>query len=79
MLGLYAPGDGHVNDRSRGSGRRLARMHLVPSLILSGSGVVVAAMAFYNRRDARWQRAMPLIMAIAIGQVLLGVAGELFR
>jgi uncharacterized membrane protein YfcA len=54
-------------------------MHLIPSLMLSGSGVVVAAVAFYNRRDTRWQRAMPLIMAIAIGQVLLGVAGELSR
>ena len=60
-------------------GHTLGGMHLIPSLILSGSGVVVAAVAFYNRRDPRWQRAMPLIMAIAVGQVLLGVAGELFR
>jgi multisubunit Na+/H+ antiporter MnhB subunit len=47
-------------------------MNLLPSIILSASGVIVAALAFYYRNDRSWQRAMTWIMAVAIGQVVLG-------
>lgn len=42
-------------------------------VILSLAGVLVAGVAFANRRKPEWQRAMPAIMVIAIGQVVLGV------
>jgi hypothetical protein len=46
---------------------------LIPSLILSGSGVAVAAVAFAHRGDPAWQRGMATIMGLAIMQVVLGV------
>ena len=46
---------------------------LTPGNILSFSGVVVAGLAFVNRDRPDWQRAMPVVMAIAIGQVILGM------
>ena len=46
---------------------------LVPSVLLSASGLIVAAVAFFHRDDPDWRRAMVPIMAIAIAQVTLGV------
>jgi len=48
-------------------------MNLVPAMILSGSGVGVAAVAFYRRDDPEWQRGMVWIMGLAIVQVVLGI------
>jgi hypothetical protein len=48
-------------------------MGLVSSLILSGSGVAVAAIAFYNRDKPEWHRDMPRILFLAVMQVVLGV------
>jgi hypothetical protein len=45
---------------------------LIPALLLSGPGVAVAAIAYYNRDRPGWQRDMPKLMALAIGQVALG-------
>ena len=41
-------------------------------LLLSGSGVIVAAVAFLNRDKPDWQRGMSRIMIIAVMQVVLG-------
>jgi hypothetical protein len=56
---------------------RLADVHLVPAMILSASGVIVATAAFLHRRDPRWLRSMPVIMGMAIMQVMLGVVSGL--
>jgi hypothetical protein len=48
-------------------------MGFLSSLILSGSGVAVAAIAFYNRAKPGWQRDMPRILSLAVMQVALGV------
>lgn len=45
---------------------------LVLPLILSGTGVALAAIAFCNRDKPAWQRDMPRIMVLALGQVALG-------
>lgn len=47
-------------------------MNLVLPLVLSGLGVTVAALAVYNRDKPDWQRSTPALMALAVGQVLLG-------
>jgi hypothetical protein len=47
-------------------------MDLVLPLVLSGMGVAVAALAFYNRDKPDWQRNMTGLMALALGQVVLG-------
>jgi len=41
-------------------------------LLLSGSGVIVAAAAFLNRDKPEWQRGMTRILSIAVMQVVLG-------
>jgi hypothetical protein len=41
---------------------------------LSGSGVAVAALAFYYRDKPAWQRDMRRLMLLASMQVVLGVA-----
>jgi hypothetical protein len=41
-------------------------------LLLSGSGVLVAAVAFYNRAKPDWQRGMKGILFLAVMQVVLG-------
>ncbi|MDQ6796043.1 MAG: hypothetical protein M3067_14740 [Chloroflexota bacterium] len=46
-------------------------------MILSFSGVLVAGIAFYNRGKPEWQRDMPRIMILAVGQVVLGVVAWL--
>jgi uncharacterized membrane protein len=46
---------------------------LLSSLILSGSGVAVAVVAFYNRDKPGWQRDMPRILFLAVMQVVLGI------
>lgn len=46
--------------------------NLVIPLLLSGSGVIVAAVAFLNRDKPDWQRGMSRIMIIAVMQVVLG-------
>lgn len=51
--------------------------NLVAPLLLSGTGVGVAAVAFANRDKPDWQRAMPVLLVIAIGQVVLGVFAAL--
>ena len=43
------------------------------ALLLSGLGVTVAAIAFYNRDNPAWQKDMRTIYAIAVAQVALGV------
>jgi hypothetical protein len=50
---------------------------IVPAVMLSASGVIVAAAAFLHRGDPAWQRGMVWIMGLAIAQVLLGVASAL--
>jgi exosortase/archaeosortase len=40
--------------------------------MLSTSGVIVAAAAFVHRDDRAWQRSLPLIMWIALVQVVFG-------
>jgi hypothetical protein len=55
-------------------------MNLLPSMMLSASGVFVAAVAFVHRDDPDWRRAMPLIVFLAIVQVALGtLSAILFR
>jgi hypothetical protein len=43
-------------------------------LFLSGTGVLLAAIAFYNRDKPAWQKDMRAIYVLAIGQVVLGTA-----
>ena len=47
-------------------------MDLALPLLLSGSGVAVAALAFYNRDKPAWQQDMKRIMFIAVMQVGFG-------
>jgi uncharacterized membrane protein YfcA len=47
-------------------------MDLVPSIMLSASGVILAAVAFAHRGDPDWRKAIPLIMGMAIATVALG-------
>ncbi len=47
-------------------------MGLGLSLLLSASGVLVAAVAFHNRNKPEWKRDMRAIYIIALGQVALG-------
>ena len=47
---------------------------LLGPLILSISGVAVAAATYLNREKPEWQKQTGPLMAIAIGQVVLGVA-----
>jgi hypothetical protein len=41
-------------------------------LFLSGIGVTIATVAFYNRENPEWQRSMRTIYGIAVAQVALG-------
>jgi hypothetical protein len=41
-------------------------------LFVSGTGVAVAAIAFYNRDKPAWQKDMTGIYILALGQVMLG-------
>ena len=43
------------------------------ALVLSGLGVTIAAIAFYNRDNPAWQKDMRTIYALALLQVALGV------
>jgi hypothetical protein len=45
---------------------------MIPGLLLSGTGVAMAAIAFYNREKPAWQKDMRAIYILAIGQVMLG-------
>jgi hypothetical protein len=45
---------------------------LISGLALSVSGVLIAAIAFYNRDKPEWRRDMRPIYILAIGQVVLG-------
>ncbi len=47
-------------------------MELALPLLLSGSGVAVAALAFYNRDEPSWQQDMKPILLIAVMQVAFG-------
>jgi hypothetical protein len=47
-------------------------MEIAAPLFLSGMGVMVAAIAFYNRDKPAWQKDMPAIYVLALGQVALG-------
>jgi hypothetical protein len=42
------------------------------ALFLSGTGVALAAIAFYNRDKPAWQKDMRAVYVLAIGQVMLG-------
>jgi hypothetical protein len=44
-------------------------MSIIPSLILSGSGVAAAAIAFAHRIDHAWQRGMASIIGLATAPV----------
>ena len=52
-------------------------MGLGLSLLLSASGVLVAAVAFHNRNKPEWKRDMRAIYIIALGQVALGTVSFL--
>jgi len=41
-------------------------------MFVSGVGVAVAAIAFYNRDKPAWQKDMRAIYVLALGQVALG-------
>jgi hypothetical protein len=60
--------------RPETAGPRLLLVNLVTSLFISGMGVAVATAAFLNRDKPEWQRDMPRLMVLALGQVLLGFA-----
>lgn len=47
-------------------------MDLALPFFLSATGVLVAAVAFYNRDKPSWQRDMSKLYALAIMQVALG-------
>jgi hypothetical protein len=47
-------------------------VNLALALLLSGSGVAVAAVAFYNRDKPAWRRDMRGLMLMASMQVVLG-------
>jgi hypothetical protein len=47
-------------------------VELVVPLVLSGTGVAIAALAYYNRENPAWQRDMRRVHIIAFGQVALG-------
>jgi hypothetical protein len=47
-------------------------MGLGLSLLLSASGVLVAAVAYHNRDKPEWQRDMRAIYILAMGQVAFG-------
>jgi hypothetical protein len=54
--------------------RTLGDVSLVPPLIFSGSGLILAGIVFYMRtRDERWARATPFLMSLAILCVGLAV------
>jgi hypothetical protein len=58
--------------RTRAAVRYIARMALAFGALLSASGVLVAAVAFYNRDKPEWQRGMRTIYFLAFAQVALG-------
>ena len=47
-------------------------MDLVVPLVLSGTGVTIAALAYHNRENPAWQRDMRRLYIVALGQVALG-------
>lgn len=47
---------------------------LVIPALLSFSGVLIAVIAFANRRNPEMQRSMTPVMILALGQVALGFA-----
>ena len=48
-------------------------MHVVTPLVLSGSGVLIAVLAYARRDDPDWQRDLPGIVVLALGLVAIGV------
>ena len=52
-------------------------MGFVSGIALSASGVLVAAIAFYNREKPEWRRDMRKIYVIVVGQVALGTVTAL--
>jgi hypothetical protein len=49
-------------------------MSLVPQVVVSGSGVIVAALAFVMaRKDARWARAAPFLFFLAFICIVVAV------
>jgi hypothetical protein len=48
-------------------------VELVAPLVLSVSGVVIAAVAYVNRDRPDWEPRIRATYALAIGQVILGV------
>ncbi|HEX2756228.1 MAG TPA: hypothetical protein VHM48_12230 [Candidatus Limnocylindrales bacterium] len=54
-------------------------MSLVPQIIFSGSGIIVAAIGFYVRKDPRRGRATPFLMYLGVLLVGLAVLVTLIR
>jgi hypothetical protein len=50
---------------------------MIEGVLLSGMGVSIAAIAFYNRNKPAWQRDMRRIYIIAIGPLMLGTVTAL--
>ena len=48
-------------------------MHIVTPLVLSGSGVLIAALAYARRDDPDWQRDLPVIVVVALALVAVGL------
>jgi len=48
-------------------------MHVVTPLVLSGSGVLIAVLAYARRDDPEWQRDLPVIVVLALWLVAIGV------
>jgi hypothetical protein len=48
-------------------------MHVVTPLVLSGSGVLIAILAYARRDDPEWQRDLPVIVILALALVAVGV------
>jgi hypothetical protein len=52
-------------------------MGLASGILLSASGVILAAVAFYNRDKPDWQRSMRAIYFLAFAQVAAGTLAAL--
>jgi hypothetical protein len=48
-------------------------VELALPLVLSGLGVAIAALVYLNRDKPEWRRNGGPLLALAVGQVLLGV------
>ena len=63
QIGYPSPQTSPALESASGSGRAAVRVW---------DGVMVAAIAFYNRDKPEWQKDMKAIYILALGQVMLG-------